>query len=549
MNKNKFITGKKAVALLSAIGVTATLLSPLALNTKVFANDETPQIASRTPGDASDSPLVSVASYSDYHMVVNYKDYNDKQRFLNALKDTVLNFDHDKYMDINIVFPVGFSLNKNNVVDKEIYDIILDNKVLTGDPSLFINSISHFVWIGDDIDSKQYSINLESINWNSDSIISFPDVKTFLKSNESVKKLFKEGTNIFLFDLDKISNYFNCSNDVEHFMWINARSLLNTQTAYYFLMNSTLTELKSSNIWYPERDYDAILEKESITIIADQILSGYEYSTNSSYATTFDATDPSLLEYLERVYFKSDATDIKYNKNAKYLPAAVFEIAKQYNKPISLTFTDDDGKLEYSLTISEIKEIKDLNVQLTIKKLEGTDTPQFEFDFAHSGTLPGPMTVRAFVGYEYNAKTAYLYYKNADGQLEKQPSAAKVEAGYAEFVIDHCSTYVVSLEEIEGAIDNTQSTTPESDTEISTTPSVDSTTETDSNNNSSTGSTTGDTSTSGNTTTKEDTTVNLTNQDSPSTGDTTKTTVLLSTMVLAGVVIVTFVLRKKVKRS
>ena len=542
MNKNKFITGKKAVALLSAIGVTATLLSPLALNTKVFANDETPQIASRTPGDAKENvPLVAKASISDYLNPIYYTQYNDKQKLLDVLKNIVENYDSqaDVYEEYTIVVPSGFTLNKNNPIDQEIYDIMNEYTV---------NGLNREIYVCDDnnIENFQYSASIFPATWNENSEITFPKINTFLKSNNSVKYLFPEGTNIFVFDVEKIRQQFYSDMNEHYGITVNGRSLV-TENGYFLHMNADLSEIKKPySISLDSYDAEFIgvsnnLKKDDYYIFADQMIPSFEYLLNSSFVNTFDATDPDLLTYLERVYFKTDATNIEYNKDAKYLPASVFEMAKKYNKPVSLSFTEN-GKLEYSLTISEIKEIKDLNVQLTIKKLEGTDTPQFEFDFAHSGTLPGPMTVRAFVGYEYNAKTAYLYYKNADGQLEKQPSTAKVEAGYAEFVIDHCSTYVVSLAEIEGAIDNTQSTTPESDTEISTTPSVDSTTETDSNNNSSTGSTTGDTSTSGNTETtnktKKESTVTLNKKIIPYTCNTTKNTVLLSSIAIAAVVLV-----------
>ena len=61
------------------------------------------------------------------------------------------------------------------------------------------------------------------------------------------------------------------------------------------------------------------------------------------------------------------------------------------------------------------------------------------------------MTVRAFVGVDNNAPKAYLYYVNEDGTLEKMDAGAKLALGYAEFTIDHCSSYVVSATDLTGS--------------------------------------------------------------------------------------------------
>lgn len=547
MNKNKFITGKKAVALLSAIGVTATLLSPLALNTKVFANDETPQIASRTPGDAR------------YYSNENIIDFNDYKNDMNALQNKIVSFldEYGIYVDVSIInVPEGTTIDLSNLkVNKDPLDEDFD---IEESLNLYVNG---------DENTASYIIHNLSVSKLKSTSVYIPKLEEFVNIDKDyIKGLMADNVNFITLSTKSFSNQL-IDNNWGTYIDINTKYL--TPFGFNnFLYEITYTDsigLSSNgfkNEYSPETIILSVAENKinSVEIWADCFADGTTGNNNyeNELFITFDASDPNIEETID----KEIEEQLKTNPNMNTLPhyvhysknenvqAALIKAVQKYNLKFEISVYDlAIYGVKYTLSFDTITEVKDFNPYMEFKKVNYGDDLAFEFDFAHSGTLPSPMTVRMFVGPEYNTKTAYLYYKNSEGKLEKQASNAKVERGYAEFVIDHCSTYVVSLEEIEGAIDNTQSTTPESDTEISTTPSVDSTTETDSNNNSSTGSTTGDSSTSGNTTTKEDTTVNLTNQDSPSTGDTTKTTVLLSTMVLAGVVIVTFVLRKKVKRS
>lgn len=145
------------------------------------------------------------------------------------------------------------------------------------------------------------------------------------------------------------------------------------------------------------------------------------------------------------------------------------------------------------------------------------------------------MKVRVFVGGEYNTQSAYLYYVNEDGKLEKQATSAKIELGYAEFTIDHCSSYVVSTKEIPDAIvspstdgntddENTAETIkPSTPNEDTTKPSI----------------------------SKEDSAdVNLTDKNTPDTGVASAMMPMLAVFLVSGAVILTAgVMRRRGKET
>lgn len=66
--------------------------------------------------------------------------------------------------------------------------------------------------------------------------------------------------------------------------------------------------------------------------------------------------------------------------------------------------------------------------------------------FAHHGKLPGPATIRNYVGDRYeDGHKLYLYYfdEEQDKVLRIGDKPLEVKDGYIEYTITHCSTYFV----------------------------------------------------------------------------------------------------------
>ena len=101
---------------------------------------------------------------------------------------------------------------------------------------------------------------------------------------------------------------------------------------------------------------------------------------------------------------------------------------------IDLTITFDDAKKE------------------EISELTGREDAMY-ISFAHHGELPGPATIKTYVGDKYkNGDVVYLYYFSEEEQkiLMVGNKALTVKGGYVEYTITHCSTYFLMEEKLEG---------------------------------------------------------------------------------------------------
>ena len=139
----------------------------------------------------------------------------------------------------------------------------------------------------------------------------------------------------------------------------------------------------------------------------------------------------------------------------------VFEAIKEDGKNLTVGVTDENNQLQYSWTFSD-KAISNTNMKIDlsitfdttkkeeISKLTGKDNAAY-ITFAHHGELPGPATIKSYVGDKYkNGDTVYLYYfdEAANKVLMVGEKALTVKGGYVEYTITHCSTYFLMEEKL-----------------------------------------------------------------------------------------------------
>ena len=101
---------------------------------------------------------------------------------------------------------------------------------------------------------------------------------------------------------------------------------------------------------------------------------------------------------------------------------------------IDLTITIDDEKGE------------------EISQITGREDAMY-ISFAHHGELPGPATIKTYVGDKYkNGDVVYLYYFDEEKQkiLMVGNKPLTVKGGYVEYTITHCSVYFLLEEKIVG---------------------------------------------------------------------------------------------------
>lgn len=434
--KNLFL--KRTVALLAAVGLTASLVTPLVSDAQILAKGNGVNIGTRTNGDADLEDAI-----------LDYKDYNNTSDFSKAIQKALNSFVYNVTL-LNV--PEGVNLNFS-----------LDNAP---------DFVTIFAYVGgsDEFNSKYYTqlsdISTEKID------ITFPKVNEFLVTNdEEVNGLVAPGTKYYYFKTPEYIKDPKQSNSLAKIFLDNIDLSYLGEDIYYH----SFTEEQGIKSAYKKdlnNEYDRYVylwfnrDTEDKQFIANQYYDGTDASSNDFAISTSDAIDSDYIEKVkEEIKNHPDATKFTYVAGDKQteIPSELFEVFKSANKPFEIKSTTKDG-VDYSFTFDKINEVKDFNPRLEVSKGKIEGVPAITMDFAHSGTLPGPMKVRVFVGTEYNSQTAYLYYKNADGKLEKQPSNAKVELGFAEFTIDHCSTYVVSTKEIPNAIEPTTPVKPEEPT-------------------------------------------------------------------------------------
>lgn len=159
---------------------------------------------------------------------------------------------------------------------------------------------------------------------------------------------------------------------------------------------------------------------------------------------------------------KMESTDIVQvevvSKNeAPKLDANIFKTVKEKQKNITVGVTDENNRLQYAWTFnSDTVTNTDMNIDLSIsfdtdradavKEITGREDVVY-LSFAHHGQLPGPATIKTYVGNQYkDGEVIYLYYFNEEkNQVETVGGRPlKVSGGYVEYTITHCSLYFLS---------------------------------------------------------------------------------------------------------
>lgn len=140
---------------------------------------------------------------------------------------------------------------------------------------------------------------------------------------------------------------------------------------------------------------------------------------------------------------------------------------------ISYIVEDYERNLTYSWQFEKrdeknnsVKEnlILDINLRLNIDEIsdgantinEMVDQKKLIISFDHHGALPTKATVRINVSDKFkDNEKLYLYYYNPEkDQIEFIKKDLKVNDGYVEFSIDHCSDYFLTAAVVNNAVNN-----------------------------------------------------------------------------------------------
>ncbi len=499
MRKRRNLGNNRILTLCIAFAVALAVLTPFVSKVPVFAQEEGVNIEAASNTEQTGQVLV------------NYNDYNgDEEKFKDRIVEVL---DSGSSMNVELYnVPEGFHLNLVNDKGEWTY------------PS--IN-----VYVGGNDNTYKYISSLFYTNVSAIDV-TMPKLEDFVTENDEViNGLVISGTKYYAFsypDSLRDSNQTGYSFITVGNGALDFSKLGDAYFVHYYFKDKGVTSV------YQREDvtFISIYEDNSNFFIANQ---RYDGSKNDD-PVIISTKDPTNPDEVKDVLENSDEELLSFNVNPSMdnIPDSVFEVVKEGNKQIRFNGMTSTGQ-SYTLQFDQITESKNFNPQLEIKKEDIKGVPAVTFHFKHSGVLPGPMKVRVFVGGEYNTQSAYLYYVNEDGKLEKQATSAKIELGYAEFTIDHCSSYVVSTKEIPDAIvspstdgntddENTAETIkPSTPNEDTTKPSI----------------------------SKEDSAdVNLTDKNTPDTGVASAMMPMLALFLVSGAVILTAgVMRRRGKET
>lgn len=148
------------------------------------------------------------------------------------------------------------------------------------------------------------------------------------------------------------------------------------------------------------------------------------------------------------------------------LTSDIFKAIKENGNDFIYNVTDENDNVIYSWTFgSDTMGDKEIDVDLgmsfetelddEIISKSGVEDPLF-INFNFHGELPGPATIKVYVGDKYaDEDTVYLYYydEENDEVLKVGNKALTVKEGYVEFTINHCSVYFVAEDDLNVDVD------------------------------------------------------------------------------------------------
>jgi hypothetical protein len=149
------------------------------------------------------------------------------------------------------------------------------------------------------------------------------------------------------------------------------------------------------------------------------------------------------------------------NMGSRYeVPQDIFEELQDEKKTLNINFNDFSCVIDGSELGDSLEDFNGLDVGFSMEKDEGLSADfegkdAFQLHFNHSGALPCPLIYKVKVEGYSPGDELYLYYKyDSSGVIEAKQKVVVNSEGYITFQIYHCSSYVLTDEVIEGAVNN-----------------------------------------------------------------------------------------------
>lgn len=182
-----------------------------------------------------------------------------------------------------------------------------------------------------------------------------------------------------------------------------------------------------------------------------------EYQASQATSETVSATVDNVAEKVESIAEKGTLNVEVGAGQASAIASDVFAKAGAKNATVVIsgpgytwTFSDISADTNIGMQSANVDINADVKaVNDTLKSAQVDTAKTITVSFTHSGNLPGRAKVQLDVGAAFESgKTVYYYYYNSETKLFEFCSTAKVVDGKVEVVMEHCSDYILTGEEL-----------------------------------------------------------------------------------------------------
>jgi len=261
-----------------------------------------------------------------------------------------------------------------------------------------------------------------------------------LSNDNNLKELIIEGFEL-QFSSDKTNYTIEIDNSIDNVV-INASA--NDEKASVSINN--IEQLKVGNN----------------TIIIDVTAENGSVKTYTINVIRKDNVPITTLDKLEETLntTEKDQVIVEIKDNNSILTTKMLTSIKDSKKEVVINKYDDDNNIIYSWVIDgkKVTDTKSINTNIkfnsdnfdAISELTNYADAVY-LNFEHSGDLPENTKVKVYVGERYkNGDLVNIYYfDEKDNKMENIEMEIEVKDGYVEFVLEHCSEYIITRSEIQ----------------------------------------------------------------------------------------------------
>lgn len=239
------------------------------------------------------------------------------------------------------------------------------------------------------------------------------------------------------------------NNNISHIAPVNH---LEYQSNFYFDYDSSSEADKSNSHYWKIAQGNPISREDIINAFPEWVINAQMYEYEIDEDGYYEEVEYSWLEWqgLESAYVEDSPVVTKEDFDILLTENQSQDVVIKSNDGILFTFKKGtmakvDGITDYDFSVvvtKEYKNIKDLPKSVSDKDFI------VKIDYKYSGKLPAEAFINIPIGKEYAGKTVYYSELSKDGTVSLLQSAIADKNGNITVKQSHCSSYLITLNEI-----------------------------------------------------------------------------------------------------